>query len=76
VGFHNRIDLMILPTTDRVPSGKQITAGAISLWQVAPASRRLHGRHLARCFGAAKHAAKMPALFHQRPTRTPGCPIL
>src|SRR5579864_1401164 len=49
---------MILPTTVRVPSEKQITAGDVSLWRVAPASRRLYGGHVARCFGAANMPAR------------------
>src|ERR1700756_3843074 len=58
MGFHNPLDLMILPTNDRVPSGKQITAADVSLWRVAPASRRLYGGHLVRCFGSANMPAR------------------
>jgi len=74
MGFHNRINLMIFPTTDRIPSGKQITACDVLLWRVAPASRRLYGGHLARCFGAAN----MPARCRRYPINDlhelPGAP--
>src|SRR5579864_1648951 len=69
---------MIFPTTDRVPSGKQITAGDVSLWRVAPASRRLYGGHLARCFGAANMPARcrrypINDLPGQFPSHFPAC---
>src|SRR5205807_4433977 len=35
------------------------------LWRVAPASRRLHGRHLARRFGAANMPARCRRYPHQ-----------
>jgi len=50
MGFPNRIDLMILPTADRVPGSAGVSTA------LRPTSRPL--------FWRGKHAGKMPVLPH------------